>query len=174
MLPCFVIIIRDMQLIVYRLCYYPCLVFLLIAILLYQHVQNCMTLSQWFSHFTLSSAPAHCFFTILKSHKAVWTGHKRTTASLAMTFSKTDACVQITKQRNNYYSRFLNIEIRLCAWRQGESLASIAESVFEESPVNDSSANTAYIYWGGLPVGLQQWKQTAFQPSSCLEEHILN
>ena len=39
-------------------------------------VQTCVTLSRWFSrkkqqHFTLSSAPAHCFLPILKSHEAV-------------------------------------------------------------------------------------------------------
>ena len=46
------------------------------------------------------------------------------------------------------------LEIQLCAWRQGESLASIVDSVFKESLINDSSANTAYIYWGSL------WGQT--------------
>ena len=35
--------------------------------------------------------------------------------------------------------------IWLCAWRQEESLASIVDSMFEQSLVNDSSANTAYI-----------------------------
>jgi len=41
-------------------------------------VQNCI------QHFTLSSAPAHCFFTTLKSQGAVqW----RTMVSLAMPFS---------------------------------------------------------------------------------------
>jgi len=44
--------------------------------------------------------------------------------------------------------------INLCAWRQGESLASIVDSVFEESLVKDSSVNIAYIYWGSL------WRQT--------------
>ena len=38
------------------------------------------------------------------------------------------------------------IEIWLCARRQGESFSSIVDSVFEQSLVNDSSANTAYIY----------------------------
>jgi len=55
-------------------------------------VQNCVTLSQWISHktaeFTLSSAPTDHFFTTLKSHKAVWTGHWRTMASLVTPFSK--------------------------------------------------------------------------------------
>jgi len=38
--------------------------------------------------------------------------------------------------------------------RQGQSFSSIADSVFEQSLVNDSSANTACIYWGSL------WGQT--------------
>jgi len=38
--------------------------------------------------------------------------------------------------------------------KTGESLASIVDSVFEEILVNDSSANTAYIYWRSL------WGQT--------------
>jgi len=42
------------------------------------------------------------------------------------------------------------LEIQLCAQRQGGSLASIADSVFESSLVNDSSANTAYTYRGSL------------------------
>ena len=46
--------------------------------------------------------------------------------------------------------KIAELEVRLCAWRQGESLASIVDSVFEQSLVNDSSANTAYIYWGSL------------------------
>ena len=39
--------------------------------------------------------------------------------------------------------QIVELEIRLCAWRQGESLASIVDSVFGESLVNDSSADTA-------------------------------
>ena len=34
-------------------------------------------------HFTLNRAPPHCFFTILKSHKALQTGQRRTLASFA-------------------------------------------------------------------------------------------
>ena len=41
--------------------------------------------------------------------------------------------------------KIAELGIRLCAWRQGEFLASIVDSVFEQSLVNDSSANTAYI-----------------------------
>ena len=43
--------------------------------------------------------------------------------------------------------KIAELEIRLRAWRQGESLASTVDSVFEQT---DSSANTAYIYWGSL------------------------
>ena len=40
-----------------------------------------------------------------------------------------------------------------CAWRldkQEESFSSTVDSMFEQSLVNDSSANTAYTYWGSL------------------------
>jgi len=46
--------------------------------------------------------------------------------------------------------KIAELEIRLCAGRQGESLASIIDSVFEQSLVSDSSVNTTYIYQGSL------------------------
>jgi len=42
--------------------------------------------------------------------------------------------------------KIAELEIRLCAWRQWESLASTVNSVFEQS--------LAYIYWQSL------WGQT--------------
>jgi len=38
--------------------------------------------------------------------------------------------------------KIAELEIRLCAWRHG---ASIVDTVFEQSLVNDSSTNTAYM-----------------------------
>jgi len=46
-------------------------------------------------HFTLSIAPAHHFFTTLKSHEAVQTGHWRTMASLVTPFLHLHTCAQI-------------------------------------------------------------------------------
>ena len=53
------------------------------------------------------------------------------------------------KSLNNERQLLLKIaelEIGWCAWKQGESLSSIVESVFEQSLVKDSSANTAYVH----------------------------
>ena len=47
--------------------------------------------------------------------------------------------------RKQLLFKIAEFEIHLCAWRQGEFLSSIVYSVFEQSLVNDSSANTAYI-----------------------------
>ena len=49
---------------------------------------------------------------------------------------------------NKTYSllKIAELEIWLCAWRQGECFISIVDLVFEQSLVNDSSANTACIY----------------------------
>ena len=89
----------------------------------------------------------HQPITTLKSHEVVQTGHWRTMASLATTFSK------IVRMRTNHLAmkqllfKIVELKIRLCAWRQGESLASINMcwlGVWRE-PVSDSSANTAYI-----------------------------
>jgi len=44
-----------------------------------------------------------------------------------------------------YFSRLLNKKY-CCVHEDRESLASTIDSVFEESLVNDSSANAAYIY----------------------------
>ena len=55
-------------------------------------VQNCMTLSQWFSHKTAALFTEQCTSSLLFHNfevlKTVWTGHWRTMASLAMRFSK--------------------------------------------------------------------------------------
>jgi len=51
---------------------------------------------------------------------------------------------------NKTIFKIAELEIRLCAWRQGESLVSIVDSVFEQSLVNDSCVNTAYIYRGSI------------------------
>jgi len=71
-----------------------------------------VTLSQWFSHktaaFTLSSVPAHHFFTTLKSHEAVQTGHWKTMASLAIPFSKLVRMHTNHLATISYYSRLLN------------------------------------------------------------------
>jgi len=42
--------------------------------------------------------------------------------------------------------KIVELEIWLCARRQGESLAFTVDSLLEQSLVNDSSANTVYIY----------------------------
>ena len=48
-------------------------------------------------HFSLSSAPAHRFFPVLKSHKAIRTAHGRTMASFTTPFFlHVYACAQIT------------------------------------------------------------------------------
>jgi len=100
-------------------------------------LRNKVTLDDGFltkqQRFTLSSAPAHRFFATLKSHEAVQTGHWRTMASFTMPFSllvwmHTNPLA--TKQAS---FKIAELEIRLCAWRQGESLASIVDSVFEQS-----------------------------------------
>ena len=79
----------------------------------------------------------------LKSHKAVQTGHWTTMASSATPFSKL-VCMHTnhlaTKQ---LLFKIAELEIQLCAWRQGNSLASIVDLEFEQSLVNDSSANTS-------------------------------
>jgi len=90
-------------------------------------------------------------FWSVESHKVVQTGHWRTMASLAMLFSKI-VCIRTNPQQWNNYSSLLNYKI--CVHEDRESLASIVDSVFEESLVNDSSANIAYIYWKSL------WRQT--------------
>ena len=106
--------------------------------------QICVTLSRWFLHKTaLSSAPAHCSFTLgslnqsLKSHGFIC-----------------DAIYSslVCMRKNHFATKqlFAELEIRLCAWRHGEFLSSTVESVFEQNLVNDSSANTANIYWGSL------------------------
>ena len=85
------------------------------------------------------------FFTALKSHEGVRTSHRRTMASFALPFFlHLYACAQITQQ----LLKIAELEIWLRAWRQG------ADSVFEQSLVSDSWANTAYMYWGSL------WGQT--------------
>ena len=51
-------------------------------------------------HFTLSSAPAHWFFSTLKSHMVVWTSHWRTMASLEMQFSLVHMHKSLSKETN--------------------------------------------------------------------------
>ena len=69
----------------------------------------------------------------LKSHKAVQTGYWTTMDSSATPFSKL-VCMHTnhlaTKQ---LLFKIAELEIQLCAWRQGESLVSVADSVFEQS-----------------------------------------
>jgi len=40
----------------------------------------------------------------------------------------------------------LELQLQLCAWRQGECLTSIVDLVFGQNLVNDSSANMQCIY----------------------------
>ena len=63
-------------------------------------------------------------------------------------------CTHAHKSLTNKTWLLLKLEIRLCLWRQGSLLSSVVDSVFEQSLVSNSSANTAYIYWGSL------WGQT--------------
>ena len=56
--------------------------------------------------------------------------------------------------------------IWLCAWRQEESLASIVDSMFEQSLVNDSSANTPYLSEEAYEERLAVlWKMSNFSSS---------
>ena len=121
---------------------------------------NCVTLSQWFSHnSSMLHSPAHHFFTTLKSNKVVWTSYWRTMASLATPFSKINPCAQITEQQNNVES-----EIWLCAWRQGESLASIVNSVFEEPDQWFFSQYCVHLLWKPMTTDLllcNRWQTSA-------------
>ena len=94
-------------------------------------------------------SPAHHFFTTLKSDKVVWTSYWRTMASLATLFSKINPCAQITEQQNNdcWIRNMVVCEDRESLWHP--LLTQCLKSL-----VNDSSANTAYIY------SRNQWWQT--------------
>ena len=123
-------------------------------------VQNCVTLSQWFSHKTAAFYTKQCtipsLFHNFEVPQSGRTCQWRTMASFAMPLSS------LVRMRTNHLAmkqflfRIVELDIRLCAWRQGESLVSIVDSVFEESLVHDSSSNTVYIYWGIL------WGQTCW------------
>jgi len=64
------------------------------------------------------SIPAHCLFTILKSHKALQTGHWRTMVSFVTPFSShLCMCKKYLATKRNYYSRPLNYKYSQCAWR---------------------------------------------------------
>ena len=104
---------------------------------------------------------SHFIFTTLKSHKVVRTGHWRTMPSLAMPFSKIVCMPTNHLATKQLLFEIVELGIRMCVWRQGESLASIVDSVFEESLVSDSSVNTEYIYWGSL------WGQTCSSVIDC-------
>ena len=56
-------------------------------------------------------------------------------------------CTHVYKSlSNNSLLKIAELLIWLCAWRQGKSLSSIVDLVLEQSLVDDSSANSAYIY----------------------------
>ena len=123
-------------------------------------VQNCVTLSWWFSHkkqhFTLSCVPS--MFITLKSHKVLQTSHWRTMASLVMPFSSL-GCMH-TK-----YLATKCIIIQHCwiieIWSgHGQGKALLTRHL-NKCLVSDYSANTAYIYWGGL------WRQTCCSGMGC-------
>ena len=67
--------------------------------------------------------------------------------------------------------KIVELEILLCAWRQGDALASIVDSVFEESLVNDYSANSYCIHLLRKPMrtDLLLWDrwQTSAQTCTC-------
>ena len=92
---------------------------------------SCCTKQQ---HCTLSTSPLP-----LNCHEAVRNSHwSNMVPSIIDAIFKT--CMQ-SISNETIIIQDCWIRIQLCAWRQGKSLASIVDSVFEQSLVNGSSAN---------------------------------
>ena len=110
--------------------------------------QNCDSFYDGFctkqQHFTMSSAPAHCFFTASR-------GSSNQSLKNYGFINNTIFKTSMHTHKRLAIKQLLFKIAELCAWRQGKSGIHCWLSVWREPGlVNDSSANTTYIYWGSL------------------------
>jgi len=116
-------------------------------------------------HFTPSSAPADCFsFNFVVSQG----GLNQSLKNYGFIRDAIFTCTHVHQSLSNetiIIQDIAELEKFLCAWRQGESLSSIVDSVFEQSLVNDSSANTAEEAYEDRLAAL--WQMPNFSSSCC-------
>ena len=103
-------------------------------------VQNCVTLSQWFWHKTAA------FYTEQFTIPSLFNNSEVSGDGLNQSLKNydfiSDAIFKNVHMHSNHlatkqlFFKIVELQIWLCAWRQGESLASIVDSVFEQSLVD--------------------------------------